>query len=866
MKKLIFLISFFIILINGYSQAPPVGVKIPALPYRGGDASGGLVPVSINGQSFAVLGSQFSLGKIDSITIAPSGDTVWQWRSGIKYFIGKVSGGGGGGVTGITSINGDTVRAQSFIFTTTGTDVGLTTPSPGTKSFNFPSASSSARGPLTSADWLFFRNREIDNLGLGYRLVKKNTARDSIKTLFNGYSVSLDTISNPGGITFKFVNDVVNPGRNYVYRTDNSIVRGWFPNSYNVLPDKPSLTNYKKDSVLLYTFNTLTQTPTSMGWTKGSNYTATATESNVSDGLQIVSTSNTYTNNFTYSGYKSMASDVTCSVTMRIVSYGTILAVAGVYFGGTTSLLSHPGNAFINLTTQQVYLYTYEYGQFSVGSLVNPVSAGDIVRLSVRRNFGIYTITVYNITKNTVETFSRDETTDPLSNGVAVNNWNPGILVMNATVVYQDFKFYATTGYHADYLVLGASIQQNQWKVAYDSSFVGRLNANTNKIVALAAGAGMNDQDVFDILPEIYKLKPKAVIWGDVAYNDVNVSSQPTSTWLPLVKTIADSLMNHGIKVILEKNPPSNNTTPATINQVLDSAFTNDRRIRLLDVYKCFPLWDSSFANNCNTAYTIDGKHLNKDGGKVLADFVSRKLELLSRENFESGANSLENRHGRNKRVWIYDSTGINQGVWHDYILVGGYSISGDSLTLTGGGGGGPVISGTDTSHWNYAFTQSGRAIHIRNSLATGDTLFRILTDSSALIKTTDVLAGSSKLTVTKTLTDSSAKYTVDVSLANVKPEQFVDVTTQNYTVLSTDVNIMYGYVGTPGTITLPSSPPDGTMLWIKNISSGPGGNVAISAGAYEGPTTNSTLIPVGKTWKIVYKSSNSHWNLMLSN
>jgi hypothetical protein len=453
--------------------------------------------------------------------------------------------------------------------------------------------------------------------------------------------------------------------------------------------------NFKKDSVLLYTFNTLSQTPTSMGWTKGSNYSTTATETNVSDGLQIVSTSNQYANNLTYSSWKSMASDVTLTTTMRIVSWGGTLAVAGVYFGGTTALLPRPGNAFINLVTGQVYLYTYEYGQFPVGTLVNPVAVGDRIRFSVRRNFAIYTVTVTNLTKSTTEVFTRDETTDPLNNGVAVNNWNPGILIMNATVVYQDFKFYSTTGYNPDYMVLGASIQQNQWKLPFDSSFVGRLQANSNKIITLEAGAGMNDQDVMDILPEVYKLKPKSVIWGDIAYNDVLVSGQSTSTWLPLVKTIGDSLMNHGIKLIVEKNPPSNNTVPAGINLVIDSVFTNNRRIKILDDYKVFPLWDSSQANNCNTAYTLDGKHLNSAGGKVLADYTMKSLESLEHWNVESAADFQDTATGGPKdlRMQAFDSL-IKK--WVPLRMLGVTRV-GNTISFPGGGAGITLAYGSYT-------------------------------------------------------------------------------------------------------------------------------------------------------------------------
>jgi len=60
--------------------------------------------------------------------------------------------------SGITSLNSQTGATQAFATGTTGTDVGIVS-SANTHTFNFPNASASARGLLTSADWSTFNGK-----------------------------------------------------------------------------------------------------------------------------------------------------------------------------------------------------------------------------------------------------------------------------------------------------------------------------------------------------------------------------------------------------------------------------------------------------------------------------------------------------------------------------------------------------------------------------------------------------------------------------------------------------------------------------------------------------------------------------------
>lgn len=65
----------------------------------------------------------------------------------------------GSSVLGITSLNGLTVASQTFALGTAGTNVTIVS-SGTTHTFNFPSASASNRGLLTSADWSNFNGKQ----------------------------------------------------------------------------------------------------------------------------------------------------------------------------------------------------------------------------------------------------------------------------------------------------------------------------------------------------------------------------------------------------------------------------------------------------------------------------------------------------------------------------------------------------------------------------------------------------------------------------------------------------------------------------------------------------------------------------------
>lgn len=66
----------------------------------------------------------------------------------------------GGSISGITSINADTTAAQTLTVGSTGSDFAIVDNGTGDHKFNLPTASHTARGALSSADWDTFNGKQ----------------------------------------------------------------------------------------------------------------------------------------------------------------------------------------------------------------------------------------------------------------------------------------------------------------------------------------------------------------------------------------------------------------------------------------------------------------------------------------------------------------------------------------------------------------------------------------------------------------------------------------------------------------------------------------------------------------------------------
>lgn len=139
-------------------------ITVTTTPAALGSSLGVNIPDAGLSQRGALKASDFVnfSNKIDSVHV--SNDSVYDCIAGVCTLRGVVSGGAG---SGITNLNGLTATTQIFTPGTTGTDFNVLS-SGSTHTFNFPDASASNRGLLTSADWTTFNGKQPQLNGTGF--------------------------------------------------------------------------------------------------------------------------------------------------------------------------------------------------------------------------------------------------------------------------------------------------------------------------------------------------------------------------------------------------------------------------------------------------------------------------------------------------------------------------------------------------------------------------------------------------------------------------------------------------------------------------------------------------------------------------
>ena len=103
--------------------------------------------------------------RIDSIKCVS--DTIRIYTNNGQFKMPFSCSGGGGGGGGITSLNGLTAGTQTFAVGTSGTDVNISSAT-STHTFNFPTASATNRGVLSTTDWTTFNNKWTPSGTTGY--------------------------------------------------------------------------------------------------------------------------------------------------------------------------------------------------------------------------------------------------------------------------------------------------------------------------------------------------------------------------------------------------------------------------------------------------------------------------------------------------------------------------------------------------------------------------------------------------------------------------------------------------------------------------------------------------------------------------
>lgn len=121
--------------------------------------SGALMPAGLPGSLGSILMSQ-----------GPGVAPMWTATTSLGF------------IQGVTSINGLTSMAQTFVVDTAGTDFTISSLG-STHTFSLPSASATNRGALTSADWTMFNNKLTTAVGTLGQIVRSGDAQNPIFSL-----------------------------------------------------------------------------------------------------------------------------------------------------------------------------------------------------------------------------------------------------------------------------------------------------------------------------------------------------------------------------------------------------------------------------------------------------------------------------------------------------------------------------------------------------------------------------------------------------------------------------------------------------------------------------------------------------------
>ena len=263
------------------------------------------------------------------------------------------------------------------------------------------------------------------------------------------------------------------------------------------------------------------------------------------------------------------------------------------------------------------------YGYQSTGSDAISLSAGDTVTVELIRNGLTY---IVNVTNETTDETSTNTVVTDLAltpTNFYVNNTSlPTINFLGGDITVISEEYRLLDAWNADYAFVGNSITVGSAATAYNLTYPNRTFENDSGIVVITtAGGGDHTQSIVDLLPELYKLKPRYVPLM-IGGNDI-LFGISTATWQQNLRIIRDSLTAHGIQVIHLYPTPRNGTDESPLVDFLDTCinFTNDIKVRAT--------WDSLVTGGTSLKSALDagdGLHLNDSGHHYVALKIRQAL------------------------------------------------------------------------------------------------------------------------------------------------------------------------------------------------------------------------------------------------
>jgi len=167
---------------------------------------------TMSGDLMLAAGKYLGLGS--GSTAGTVAGQVWYDSGTIKYFDGTTTKALGVAGAGITTLNGLSTTTQTFGTGTTGSDFNISSSGSG-HIFNIPSASSSNRGALTSADWTTFNSKQSNSLAVGQMWV--GNASGGAQAFALGGDIS--SVSNVGSV---LINKTTSAAANTILSLDSS--------------------------------------------------------------------------------------------------------------------------------------------------------------------------------------------------------------------------------------------------------------------------------------------------------------------------------------------------------------------------------------------------------------------------------------------------------------------------------------------------------------------------------------------------------------------------------------------------------------------------------------------------------------------